>query len=410
MRLFTSPSFSSAAATGHNWRDISRAVLGKLESARAEGGKFNLGFLYISDYLAADAQSILGLFSEVLGINNWVGTVGIGVCASGEEFIDQPAISALIGSFAPESFCMFQAGGSDLTAAENMLKPWLKNHDPMLVFLHGDPVAEEDPALTLRKIEHAVPGFLTGGLSSSRQDHIQFAGTSFQKGLSGLAFSQDIKVATTLSQGCAPISGKHMITRSHEHLIHELDSQGAAKIFENDLRQMAMKKIERDPDQIILETAGPTDQVPEEFKSLFRGEISIAFAVPGTDQKDYLVRNIIGIDEEGAIMVSQEVANGENILFVHRNDQTVKQDLSRSLTELRARVEKDMGKFEPKGALYVSCVARAFSEFNGGGKKGGEMRLVQDIIGDVPLAGFYAGGEICNGRLYGYTGVLTLFL
>ena len=30
-------------------------------------------------------------------------------------------------------------------------------------------------------------------------------------------------------------------------------------------------------------------------------------------------------------------------------------------------------------------------------------------LGDVPLAGFYANGEISHNRLYGYTGVLTLF-
>ena len=36
--------------------------------------------------------------------------------------------------------------------------------------------------------------------------------------------------------------------------------------------------------------------------------------------------------------------------------------------------------------------------------------MIQDELGDVPLAGFYASGEIAGHRLYGYTGVLTLFL
>ncbi len=38
------------------------------------------------------------------------------------------------------------------------------------------------------------------------------------------------------------------------------------------------------------------------------------------------------------------------------------------------------------------------------------MRLIRDELGDLPLAGFYANGEISNNRLYGYTGVLALFL
>ena len=34
----------------------------------------------------------------------------------------------------------------------------------------------------------------------------------------------------------------------------------------------------------------------------------------------------------------------------------------------------------------------------------------RDELGDFPLVGFFANGEISNNRLYGYTGVLTLFL
>ncbi|SVB66682.1 uncharacterized protein METZ01_LOCUS219536, partial [marine metagenome] len=39
-----------------------------------------------------------------------------------------------------------------------------------------------------------------------------------------------------------------------------------------------------------------------------------------------------------------------------------------------------------------------------------EMTLIQRELGDVPLVGFFANGEIGHRRLYGYTGVLTLFL
>ena len=39
-----------------------------------------------------------------------------------------------------------------------------------------------------------------------------------------------------------------------------------------------------------------------------------------------------------------------------------------------------------------------------------EMAVIQDRLGDVPLVGFYANGEIANSRLYSYTGVLTLIL
>lgn len=39
-----------------------------------------------------------------------------------------------------------------------------------------------------------------------------------------------------------------------------------------------------------------------------------------------------------------------------------------------------------------------------------ELKMISQALGDFPLVGFFANGELYNGRLYGYTGVLTLFL
>ena len=43
------------------------------------------------------------------------------------------------------------------------------------------------------------------------------------------------------------------------------------------------------------------------------------------------------------------------------------------------------------------------------GARGAELGLVRDVLGDLPLVGFFCAGEISHDRLYGYTGVLTLF-
>lgn len=37
-----------------------------------------------------------------------------------------------------------------------------------------------------------------------------------------------------------------------------------------------------------------------------------------------------------------------------------------------------------------------------------EPRLPQSILGELPLVGFFANGEIACRNLYGYTGVLTV--
>ncbi len=58
------------------------------------------------------------------------------------------------------------------------------------------------------------------------------------------------------------------------------------------------------------------------------------------------------------------------------------------------------------GAIYVSCSGRGGAHFGG---PSAELQIVRRALGDVPLVGFFAGGEIARNHLYGYTGVLTVF-
>ena len=59
-----------------------------------------------------------------------------------------------------------------------------------------------------------------------------------------------------------------------------------------------------------------------------------------------------------------------------------------------------------RGAIYVSCAGRGGPHFGG---PSAELKIIQHALGDVPLVGFFAGGEIARHHLYGYTGVLTVF-
>jgi len=411
MSVFTSSQFAATAARGNDWREVSKNVLETLEEIKTEGAGFNLGFLYISDHLSADTASILNLFKSVLNIEHWVGANSVGVCFNGDAYIDEPAISCMIGHFDEDAFCVFPPLQFEGNNVRDAIQNWLEKHDPMLVLTHGDPVAEEDPALALKTLNSIVPGFSIGGLSSSRKEQAQIADDTCSNGVSGVAFAQEVTVATTLSQGCETIGDRHYITRSHEHKILQLDDEKAVAVFEEDLRQMAIHKVGKDPDTIIVDSYDieSKEDLPEEFQGLMQGEIHVAFPVNESDQNDYLVRNIIGLDQdEGSMTVSQKITNGEQIVFVHRDERSMQEDLSRRLLELRERATDENGVFAPKGALYVSCAGRAATQAEQDKNK--EMMLIQEIIGDIPLTGFYAGGEICNGRIYGYTGILTLFL
>ena len=58
------------------------------------------------------------------------------------------------------------------------------------------------------------------------------------------------------------------------------------------------------------------------------------------------------------------------------------------------------------GAVSISCTGRGGPHFGG---PSAEMQIIRHALGDVPLVGFFAAGEIAHNRLYGYTGVLTVF-
>ena len=58
------------------------------------------------------------------------------------------------------------------------------------------------------------------------------------------------------------------------------------------------------------------------------------------------------------------------------------------------------------GAIYVSCTGRGGLHF---GSPSAELHIVRRALGDVPLVGFFASGEIARHNVYGYTGVLTVF-
>jgi small ligand-binding sensory domain FIST len=391
MACFSTDRFASAAATGTDWRDAARQVLEQLGNV----SRYNFGFLYITEALAGDAGSILDLFRSVTRIEHWVGSAATGVIGTDGGHAGKPAIAALVGHIPADDFFISPATGLDTAEADAGLDAWLDAHDTMLVLAHGAPAAGGDAAATIAAIERRTGGFVAGGLNSV-QTPVQFADGVEDDGFSGAVFSHNIPVATALTQGCAPVGPVHTVTRCEDNIMMELDGQRAFDVFAADLKQLA-----------ALHPPGAASEEEGSMKSLFRGEIHVAFPVSGSDQRDYLVRQALGIDpDKGWIAVAQTVRNGDRILFVHRDADTVRADLSRMLLELRTRVTRERGVFAPAGALYISCVARV----GFGGHGGGEAGLIREIIGDVPLAGFYAGGEISGGRLYGYTGVLILFL
>ncbi len=396
-------------ATGADWRIVTRNLLEAYEAAPAPQADYNLGFLYVSDLLADDLPGMLDLIKSVTGIPHWTGTVGFGVCGNGVSHIDTPAASMLVGCFEKDSFRVFPPVDLVLTAARTQLDPWLDAHDAMLTLVHGDPQGEGEASLVMAALDALTGGFIAGGMTESRRANLQIAETVVHGGISGVVFSSDVEVATTLTQGCAPVGPVHTITHAEGHFIAELDGLRSFDVFAEDLKNMALRSAGEDPASAAITGAvGPDEyqQLDPSVKSLFSGDVHVAFPVQGSDQRDYLVRHITGLDPDSGILgVPNTVQTGEHLLFVHRDADTMRSDLIRTMTDLRDRLIREQGRCAPQGGIYVSCADRARKQ-----GVGNEMALIRNVLGDIPLAGYYAGNEISNRRLYGYTGVLILFL
>ena len=342
-------------------------------AARAE-----LGFVYVTDHLAVHLGEITALLRQSTGIRSWVGTVGIGIIATGTEYFDRPALAVMAAALPQGSWHLLESGGLLPAAARAWTTPGAPMAAPVLGVVHADPRTPDLPE-AVAALAGEIGGFLVGGLSSSRGAFDQVAGGIARGGISGVLFQPGLTVITGLSQGCSPIGPVRTITGAQQNVVFEIEGRPALDVLKEDIGEVLSRKLER-----------------------VAGYIHAAFPVSGSDTGDYLVRNLVGIDiDRGWVAVGEEIAAGDRLLFVRRDRQAAEDDLVRMLQ----RVKRGCA-VPPRGGLYFSCIARGPNLFGG---DSAELRLVRRELGDIPLVGMFCNGEISNNRLYGYTGVLALF-
>lgn len=360
---------------GADWQALSDALLAALGAAPAG----QLGFLYLSADMAGDTDRIVDRLRERSGVSHWVGCVGMGLCGTGSESYDQPALSALLTPFGDDDMRVMPACDAVPDEWLSATRPWRERELASVAVVHGDPSSVHLPDL-LRDLSDALQGgFLIGGIASAEQLAVQLADRATGGGLSGVLLSGRIGVQTGLSQGCSLIGERHRITACQRNVIETIDDRPALDVFKEDIGEILARDLER-----------------------VGGYIFAALPISGSDTGDYLVRNLIAIDpERGLLAIGDLIEPGIELQFARRDADTAREDLQRMIEGLMARLPGP-----PRGALYHTCLGRGRYLF---GDDAAELRQVQALLGDVPLAGFYANGEISHNRLYGYTGVLTLF-
>jgi len=115
------PGFLVGHATHPDWRAALALAGAQIEARRAAheqggAGPLTLGFAYFTDHYAPHAQALLGELRLRWPGVAWVGSVGVGVCASGVEYIDEPALALMLCPLRADCFETF-SGVSPLALA-----------------------------------------------------------------------------------------------------------------------------------------------------------------------------------------------------------------------------------------------------------------------------------------------------
>lgn len=431
--------FPYAHATHPQWGMAANLALAQLRAQMALHGYANnptLALLYITDHYAAHAQDILAhLSAELPTVTDWAGTVGVAIASNNVEYVDEPALALMLCELPTDQYRVFSG-----------VAPLGLGFQAHSALVHADAQMAELTDLIDELAARTESGYLFGGLASSRGQSLQFAvagdgnvkgqgGASgvFSGGLSGVAFGSGVHLVSRVTQGAQPIGKTHRVSAAERNVVLALDGEPALTVL---LRELGVNLDEpREALKAVRATlAGLTDApTPNAGVGVeragatgtpWRAEPELRHT--GNFGPDVLVRHIIGLDPgRNGVALASLVSENMTLTFCQRHVQAARADLMRICAEIREELEPqelaldiatalsdaevDAAPHPARGiagAVYVSCAGRGGAHFGG---PSAELQIIRRALGDVPLVGFFAAGEIARNHLYGYTGVLTVF-
>jgi len=382
------PHFVAGHATHTQWRGALALAAAQIDAALSRQVlRPTLGWAYFTEAAAPEADALMQELQARWPGVDWVGGVGIGIAACGAEYVEEPAVSLLLCDLPPASYRLF-SGTAPLPGPAG-------GFAAHTACVHADPATPDVDELVAELAGRTAAGYLFGGLVSSRVGAVQVAGRPVRGGLSGVAFDASVGLVSRVTQGCQPVGPARTVTRAEHNLVLSLDDQDALPLLLADLDI----RTHTAPREVMPRLQGTLVGLSDADEALLsRG---------GQFGADTRVRHLVGLDPaRAAVAVADTVTPGMRLAFCRRDREAARRDLVRICAEIRDEVESDPDGRKLAGALYVSCTGRGGAHFGG---PGAELQIVQHALGEVPLAGFFAAGEIARHHLYGYTGVLTVF-
>ena len=366
--------FSSATSRKTAWDESVEELASQLAVPKG-----TVGILYTSEGLAPFLKKMLEQLRLKTGVADWACASGYGTISHTEEIFGESSATVIVLDLPPDA-CKVFSGNADVgTLFSGTEAEWLTEATMPLAISHVDP-RHTDAMDAIGNLVETTGSFLIGGLTVASSDSPHLVNAE-KTCMSGIAVSpMKAEVFTGLSQGCSPISKTLTVTKAQQNVIIELDQKPAFDVlmeylgdeFENNLQAMA-------------------------------GTIFVALPVQGSDTADYTVRNLVGLDPESKVIaIGEAISEGDCILICRRDLKTAVEDMKRMVSSIKDRIRNK----RIRGGIYISCAARGPNQFSTPNK---ETDIIREVLGEFPIAGFFANGEISRDRVYAYTGVIAVF-
>lgn len=377
---------TNAVQAGRDLGQATRRALGE--------GPTDLAFLFFSPHYAEQSTDLAAAVRRELTPDLLVGCTGEGIIGGTEEIESAPAISLWAARLPGVSMtpirlsCSQDEDGISVSGWPDDLVsgPALPNF-----LLLGDPFSTGvDEALSL--IAERCPGSMAiGGMAGGGRDvgenRMVLNDEVYEGGLVGVALSGPLSIRTVVSQGCRPIGERYVVTKAENNVIHELGGVPALERLQTVFETLS------GGERRLAHRALHIGVVMNEQRNRF-------------ERGDFLVRNLIGADRNsGSVAIGDMIKVGQTVQFHIRDAQSASEDLHLMLAADRSRHQQP-----PLGALLFSCCGRGRGLF---GQPHHDVTVLHERAGNIPVAGFFAQGEIGpvggTNFLHGYTASVALF-
>lgn len=379
----------SALSTARNTNAAFHQVLERLEEGMGEEPA-GLTVLFSSMHHADELGRISALLLEQGRTRHVLGCTGETIIGEDREVEGSPALAAWSIALPDVEVRSLRLG--DPGEAGGLPAEVADDPSGAVMLLLGDPFSfQPDEFLKQANVEARglrVMGGMASGSQVPRANQLVLDGTAYHDGAVAVLLRGGVSVRTVVSQGCRPIGRTMIVTKAEQNIIREVGRRPVLQVLRELFQELSPE------DQRRLQDGLHVGRVINEYQESFH-------------RGDFLVRNVIGADDSGAIQITDMARVGQTIQFHIRDAETADEDLRENLARAR---DKSPHRSPPAGALLFSCNGRGTRLFDAPDH---DVSLIHEMLGPVPVAGFFAMGEIgpIGGQnfLHGYTASIVLF-